>query len=94
MPLQDLLPQIDDRRFDDLVAEIRTRIARYSPEWRPGESAWTDVNDEPRYFTVYDQTDTYFWGWKGEGSMRLNLVFERAGQTFVHDFVIGRMKVK
>jgi predicted phage baseplate assembly protein len=45
MPLQDLLPQIDDRRFDDIVTEIRTRIARYAPEWRPGESAWTDVND-------------------------------------------------
>src|SRR5215472_9628627 len=45
MPLQDLLPVIDDRRFDDLVTEIRTRIARYAPEWRPGESAWSDVND-------------------------------------------------
>jgi predicted phage baseplate assembly protein len=45
MPLQDHLPQIDDRRFDDIVTEIRTRIARYAPEWRPGESAWTDVND-------------------------------------------------
>lgn len=45
MPLSDHLPQIDDRRFDDLLAEIRTRIARYAPEWRPGEAAWTDVND-------------------------------------------------
>jgi predicted phage baseplate assembly protein len=45
MPLEDLIPQIDDRRFDDLVTEVRTRIARYAPEWRPGESAWTDVND-------------------------------------------------
>jgi predicted phage baseplate assembly protein len=45
MPLEDYLPQIDDRRYDDIVTEIRTRIARYAPEWRPGESAWTDVND-------------------------------------------------
>ena len=45
MPLVDQLPAIDDRRYDDIVAEIRTRIARYAPEWRPGESAWTDVND-------------------------------------------------
>jgi predicted phage baseplate assembly protein len=45
MPLADYLPQIDDRRYDDIVSEIRTRIARYAPEWRPGESAWTDVND-------------------------------------------------
>ncbi len=45
MPLEDYLPLIDDRRYDDIVSEIRTRIARYAPEWRPGESAWTDVND-------------------------------------------------
>jgi predicted phage baseplate assembly protein len=45
MPLDDQLPQIDDRRYDDTVTEIRTRIARYAPEWRPGQSAWTDVND-------------------------------------------------
>lgn len=45
MPLGDYLPKIDDRRYDDIVAEIRTRIARYAPEWRPGESAWTDVNE-------------------------------------------------
>ncbi|HEY3284053.1 MAG TPA: putative baseplate assembly protein [Armatimonadota bacterium] len=38
MPLKSYLPQIDDRRFDDIMAEVRTRIARYTPEW-------TDVND-------------------------------------------------
>ncbi|HYJ48074.1 MAG TPA: putative baseplate assembly protein, partial [Pyrinomonadaceae bacterium] len=38
MPLENILPSIDDRRFDDIVAEARTRIARYAPEW-------TDVND-------------------------------------------------
>jgi predicted phage baseplate assembly protein len=38
MPLENLLPAIDDRRFDDIVAEARTRIARYAPEW-------TDLND-------------------------------------------------
>jgi predicted phage baseplate assembly protein len=45
MPLEDLLPDLDDRTYDDLVREVRTRIARYAPEWRPGASAWTDVND-------------------------------------------------
>lgn len=44
MPLKDYLPQIDDRRYDDILTELRTRVARYAPEWRPGESAWTDVN--------------------------------------------------
>lgn len=45
MPLDNSLPLIDDRRYDDIVTEIRTRIARYAPEWRPGDAAWTDVND-------------------------------------------------
>lgn len=52
MPLTDYLPAIDDRRYDDIVAEIRTRIARYAPEWRPGQSAWTDVNDNDPGITL------------------------------------------
>ena len=27
------LPNLDDRQFADLVAEMRARIARYAPEW-------------------------------------------------------------
>jgi len=70
MPLQELLPQIDDRRFDDLVAEIRTRISRYSPEWRPGESAWTDVNDNDPGVTI-----AQVFAWQAEMLLyRLNLV--------------------
>lgn len=42
MPLESYIPQIDDRRFDDIMTEVRTRIARYAPEWTP---VWTDVND-------------------------------------------------
>jgi predicted phage baseplate assembly protein len=38
MPLRDLLPVIDDRTYADIVAEARTRIPRYTPEW-------TDLND-------------------------------------------------
>ena len=45
MPLDELIPKLDDRRYDDIITEIRTRIARYAPEWRPGASAWTDAND-------------------------------------------------
>jgi predicted phage baseplate assembly protein len=36
--LKDLYPVIDDRRYADLVAEARTRIPRYTPEW-------TDLNE-------------------------------------------------
>lgn len=38
MPLDSLLPAIDDRTFADIVDEARTRIPRYTPEW-------TDLND-------------------------------------------------
>jgi predicted phage baseplate assembly protein len=42
MPLKDAFPVLDDRRYDDIVAEIRTRIPRYTPEWKP---QWNDLND-------------------------------------------------
>jgi predicted phage baseplate assembly protein len=49
MPLEDYIPQIDDRRYDDILAEVRTRIARYTPEWAP---VWTDVNDSDPGITM------------------------------------------
>src|SRR3954466_15427034 len=52
MPLEDLLPKLDDRTYDDLVREVRTRVARYAPEWRTGASAWTDVNDSDPGITI------------------------------------------
>jgi len=33
MPLQDHLPVIDDRAYDTIVNEARSRIPRYTPEW-------------------------------------------------------------
>lgn len=49
MPLDKHLPQIDDRRYEDILAEMRTRIARYTPEWTP---VWTDVNDSDPGITM------------------------------------------
>lgn len=49
MPLDDYIPKIDDRRYDDIIAEMRTRIARYTPEWTP---VWTDVNDSDPGITL------------------------------------------
>jgi predicted phage baseplate assembly protein len=39
--LEEALPVIDDRSYDDLMREIRARISHYTPEWNP---AWSDVN--------------------------------------------------
>jgi len=41
MSLKDHLPAIDDRRFPDIMDEIKARIARYTPEWQP---VWNDFN--------------------------------------------------
>jgi predicted phage baseplate assembly protein len=45
MPLSDAVPVIDDRRYDDLLAEARTRIPRYTSEW-------TDLNDSDPGMTL------------------------------------------
>ncbi len=55
MPLKDALPVIDDRRYDDIVAEMRTRVARYTPEWTP---VWTDLNDSDPGITL---TQVFAW---------------------------------
>ena len=49
MPLNQAIPTIDDRSFDSLLAEVRTRIARYTPEWTP---VWTDHNDNDPGITM------------------------------------------
>lgn len=49
MPLNQAIPTIDDRSFDSLLAEVRTRIARYTPEWTP---IWTDHNDNDPGITM------------------------------------------
>lgn len=61
MPLEDHIPLLDDRRFDDIMTEVRTRIARYAPEWKPGAAAWTDVNDNDPGITL-----TQVFAWQAE----------------------------
>lgn len=41
MPLNESLPVIDDRLYAEILEELRTRIPRYTPEWK----GWTDLND-------------------------------------------------
>jgi hypothetical protein len=51
-------------------------------------------HDQPRYYSLNDGGEV-FWDWRGEGSIRLTLVFEREGanETFSHSFVFQRKKM-
>ena len=55
MPLDAYFPKIDDRTYDDIMDEVRTRIARYTPEWKP---TWTDLNDNDPGITL---TQVFAW---------------------------------
>jgi predicted phage baseplate assembly protein len=69
MPLENAVPRIDDRNYDSLIAEVRTRIARYTPEWTP---VWTDVNDNDPGVTL-----AQVFAWLAEMlAYRMNLVPE------------------
>lgn len=64
MPIQP--PNLDDRRTADLVAEARTLIPRYTPEW-------TDFNESDPGMTLLE-----LFGWMTDILLyRLNLVPER-----------------
>lgn len=45
MPLKEEIPVIDDRTFDEIVEQARSRIPRYTPEW-------TDMNDSDPGMTL------------------------------------------
>jgi hypothetical protein len=62
--------------------------SRHHPRLREYEAI-----DGPEYLAVYDDAGTY-WDWAGEGEIRLTLVFQQGEQTFEHEFVIDRRKVK
>jgi predicted phage baseplate assembly protein len=67
MPLEDYIPKIDDRSYDDIMDEVRTRIARYTPEWKP---VWTDLNDNDPGITL-----AQVFAWISEMLLyRMNLV--------------------
>lgn len=49
MPLQDHVPNLDDRDYDSILTEMRSRISRYTPEWQPN---WSDLNDSDPGITM------------------------------------------
>ena len=58
MPLEDHLPKLDDHSYDSIVAEMRSRISRYTPEWQP---VWSDLNDSDPGITMLQ-----VFAWLGE----------------------------
>jgi hypothetical protein len=63
----------------------------YHPGYDDFHDDW--YHDHPQYFTVVDDNAIY-WEWRGEGDIRLMLVFlGKDGESFSHEFVIRRVKV-
>jgi len=58
MPIEDHLPRLDDHTYDSIVAEMRSRISRYTPEWQP---VWSDLNDSDPGITMLQ-----VFAWLGE----------------------------
>jgi predicted phage baseplate assembly protein len=58
MPLESHLPRLDDHSYDSIVAEMRSRISRYTPEWKP---VWSDLNDSDPGITMLQ-----VFAWLGE----------------------------
>src|SRR4051812_38228397 len=48
--------------------------------------------DEPRYFTVVDESDTLYWNWEGESDARVRLTYRRGREVFHHNFLFRRKK--
>ena len=57
------------------------------PQWEPY------FRDEPQYISVYDESDAFYWDWKGTGEARVNLVFKRGDGELRHAFVFRRIKM-
>ncbi len=76
MPLEDHVPQLDDHSYDSIVAEMRSRISRYTPEWKP---VWSDFNDSDPGITMLQVV-----AWLGEMlAYRMNQVPARTYLKFL-----------
>jgi hypothetical protein len=58
--------------------------------WRDNRLA--DI-DQPRYYTVYDEANNFYWEWTKESDARLLLTYQRGNSTFHHEFTFRRVKV-
>lgn len=75
---------------------VSNRRYRHSPHYHyhdPGGAQYHNRYHEPAYLSVHDESDSYYWDWKGEGEARLTLVFQRGDKEFRQEFAFRRIKV-
>lgn len=51
---------------------------------------WT----EPQSYRYNDANDPYYWSWPAPSTIRMRLVFDRAGKQFTDELVIEKTKMK
>ena len=78
-------PDLDDRRFEELLRELQLLIPTYTPELAIGGSDWTDWNDSDPGTTLLQ-----LWAHVAETILyRLNQVPDRAYIKFLD--LVGRL---
>jgi hypothetical protein len=65
----------------------RSDFHTHYPQWEPY------FRDEPQYISVVDESNTYYWDWKGVGESRINLVYRRGDSELRQGFVFRRVKM-
>jgi len=65
-------------------------------EFHMHENMWNwYFRDEPQYLSaaVIEDSNSYYWTWKGVGEARINLVYRRGENEIRHAFVFRRVKM-
>jgi hypothetical protein len=47
----------------------------------------------PYYLAVYDESEPYYWDWRGVGECRVLLTYRRGDKEIRHEFVFARQKM-
>ena len=66
--------------------------SRYDGYRRRGLPPSDPFLDTPQYFTVYDDSDAYYFDFNGAGNVRLMLVYRQADETYTHEIGLNRSK--
>ncbi len=92
-----------------IIPPLRPRVGRAGPTFGVGVGIGASrydghrnraipshdpFHDEPRYMTVYDDFDAYYWDLEGEGPVRFDLVYRQGEKTLDHRLELVRRKMK